>query len=311
MGWRASSHWSVGGARQATICSNRLDVPMRESALAPRGLSWVFSPQPLMPLHRPVASPPWGGGEETKLAHQLETFGATIDGSWSRKWYNSGDAVSGPWGEGTAASTSFQNPIPDCEIHRLGLDRARTPRLDKCLGAKAFDRSTPRSMFERNSWGQKLAHKAPTCPPNTMHRDVLMPTEKPAYPDSQPKPQGGREGEREIEREGELMDGLSPVITITVAFHPDFGEPLWPSLPFASRPRTQRTPAGVPGGRGACSLQAIDCYPDRSLGFGCGCSSTSSPPHGAQEKFPIFIISRNHLQKQGLNIANSSQSIPP
>lgn len=197
MGWRASFHWSVGGARQATICSNRLDVPMRESALAPRGLSWVFSPQPLMPLHRPVASPPWGGGEETKLTHQLETFGATIDGSWSRKWYNSGDAVSGPWGEGTAASTSFQNPIPDCEIHRLGLDRARTPRLDKCLGAKAFDRSTPRSMFERNSWGQKLAHKAPTCPPNTMHRDVLMPTEKPAYPDSQPKPQGGRGGERE------------------------------------------------------------------------------------------------------------------
>lgn len=68
-GWagRASSHWSVGGARQATICSNRLDVPIWESALAPRGLSWVFSPQPLMPLHRPRRIPAMGrrGGNAT------------------------------------------------------------------------------------------------------------------------------------------------------------------------------------------------------------------------------------------------------
>lgn len=57
----------------------------------------------------------------TKLAHQL---GVNIDGSGAgRKQSNSGDDVSGAWGEGRAASTSFQNPILDCEIHRLGLDR--------------------------------------------------------------------------------------------------------------------------------------------------------------------------------------------
>lgn len=105
------------------------------------------------------------------------------------------------------------------------------------------------------------------------------------------------------------------IATITVAFHPDFGEPLWPSLPFASRPPVPAPKEPLPVSR--ADEAPVPCKPLTAplivpLDSGVAVlQQAPPPPHGAQEKFPIFIISRNHLQKQGLNIANSSQSIPP
>lgn len=156
---RASSHWSVGGARQATICSNRLDVPMQESVLAPQGLSWLFSPQPLMPLHRPVASPPRG---ETKPAHQL---GVNIDGSGVANSTMLRMMSLGHGEKGELHRHFFR--IPFSIVKSTVSDWTEDSTAGQVSWRKGFDhfrpstRSTCRSMFERNSWGEKLAHKIP------------------------------------------------------------------------------------------------------------------------------------------------------
>lgn len=172
---RASSHWSVGDARQATICSNRLDVPMRESALAPQGLSWRFSPQPLMPLHRPVASPPWG---ETKLAHQL---GVNIDGSGVANSTILGMMSLGHGEMGELHRHLFR--IPFSIVKSTVSDWTEDSTAGQVSWRKGLDdfrpstRSTPRSMFERNSWGEKLAPKhLPPVPTTLKQCIVLMPT---------------------------------------------------------------------------------------------------------------------------------------
>jgi len=81
-------------------------------------------------------------------------------------------------------------------------------------------------------FGQKLAHKVPVLAVlliNGVHPDVLLPTGKPAYPGSQAKSHKGDERE---------CASLTYHCHHHRRFHPDYGNPLWPSLPFASRPRT-------------------------------------------------------------------------
>lgn len=100
------------------------------------------------------------------------------------------------------------------------------------------------------------------------------------------------------------------IATITVAFHPDFGEPLWPSLPFASRPPVPAPKEPLPVSR--ADEAPVPCKPLTAplivpLDSGVAVLQQAPPPLTAPRKsFPSSsfpeIISRNKA---------STSPIPP
>lgn len=181
---------------------------------------------------------------------------------------------------------------------------------------KGFDhfrpstRSTCRSMFERNSWGEKLAHKTPASRPyniETMHRaDAIW---KPAYPGSslQAKSQKETRGERKRGREGvDLSSPPSPSGSIRISGNPSGPASRLPPVPAPKEPlpvsRTDEAPA-------PCKPWTAPLT-DRSLDPGVAVLQQAPPPPRCPEK--VSHLHHRHQENHKLSIPpNRAISIPP